>query len=163
MADIEPKNNIGASIAELSSTRSTRVSLNAIHSGEAGLNAHRQSLLARTPKCGDWAAFPLMSLELEDTAYLTAMTGDEFAILRGKKSDILYHGTPLHCSFQGELFDMLMEHKLCLVGHSHPGEDVPEPSADDRQVLLMIGQEKSIVISARTGRIVEFTADPFEL
>ena len=163
MAEMEQDDRLNAQGMELSSSRSTRVSLNAIRSGDAGLNAHRQSLFARAPESGDWAAFPLESLTLEDTAYLTAMTGDEFAVLRGKKSDILYHGTPLHCRFQGELFDMLMEHKLYLVGHSHPGEDVPEPSADDRQVLLMIGQEKSTVISARTGRIAEFTADPFEL
>ena len=30
---------------------------------------------------------------MKDLAFLTAKTGDEFAILKGKKEDILFHGS----------------------------------------------------------------------
>ncbi len=78
----------------LSSTKSLQVSLQAVRSGKAGLDAHRQSMLNRVPGQGDWARFELCSLELKDLAYLTAKSGDEFALLRGKKEDILFHGDP---------------------------------------------------------------------
>ncbi len=49
-----------------------------------------------------------------------------------------------------------------LLCHSHPGEDEPEPSPEDRAFLREIGQGSSSVISARTGRISEYTENPFE-
>lgn len=147
----------------LSSSRSMEISLTDIRNGEAGLNAHRQTMLSRVPDVGDWASFTVESIELKDLAYLTAKTGHEFALLRGKKQDILFHGTAVNCRFVGALYDLLIEHKLTIIGHSHPGEDIPDPSSDDRQVLLKIGQYSSKVISGRTGRITEFTADPFEV
>jgi len=67
----------------LESTKSIQISLETIRSGDAGLNAHRQMMLGRTPETGDWARFALNSLELIDLAYLSAKTGHEFAILRG--------------------------------------------------------------------------------
>lgn len=76
----------------LSSTRSMQTSLQAIRSGKAGLDGHRQSMLNRVPEIGDWASFKYEFIMLKDLAYLTAKTGDEFALLRGKKEDILFHG-----------------------------------------------------------------------
>ena len=41
---------------KLSSSESTRISLEAVRLGEAGLNQHRQGLLNRVPKQNDWVA-----------------------------------------------------------------------------------------------------------
>ena len=40
----------------LASSHSTQISLQEIRNREAGLNAHRQSMLDRVPEIGDWAA-----------------------------------------------------------------------------------------------------------
>ena len=145
----------------LDSTRSTQISLEAIRDGNAGLTAHRQVMLDRVPEIGDSATFRYDSLELIDLAYLTAMTGHEFAILHGRDMDILFHGDSYHCEFQETLVDMMMAHKLEIIGHSHPGEDDPVPSPGDRQALKRIGQVKSVVVSGRTGRMKEFGQSPF--
>ena len=151
-----------ASLLTISSSASTKISLEAIRVGKAGLDAHRQIMLIRIPDTGDWASFKHESLELKDLAYLTAKTGDEFAILRSKKEDVLFHGGKTTCKFTGIIYDMLIEHKLVLIGHSHPGEDDPVPSSDDRAVLRLIDQRSSFIISGQTGRITEFTGNPFE-
>ena len=151
-----------ASLLNISSSASTKISLEAIRVGKAGLDAHRQIMLIRIPDTGDWASFKHESLELKDLAYLTAKTGDEFAILRSKKEDVLFHGGKTNCKFTGIIYDMLIEHKLVLIGHSHPGEDDPVPSSDDRAVLRLIDQRSSFIISGQTGRITEFTGNPFE-
>ena len=146
----------------LSSTRSMKVSLEAVRSGKAGLDAHRQKMLDRVPETSDWARFELNSIELKDLAYLTAKVGDEFALLRGKHEDILFHGGRSNCQFKDILVDMLESHKLELVGHSHPGEPDPIPSREDRRTLAWIRQSKSYVISGMTGRFVDFGPDEFE-
>lgn len=150
-------------VITLSSTRSMQISLQAVRSGKAGLDAHRQSMLNRVPEIGDWASFKYEFIMLKDLAYLTAKTGDEFALLRGKKEDILFHGDPRNCVFDGTLVDMLMAHKLYIVGHSHSGEPIPRPSGNDREALEVIGQEKSTVISAMSGMCIDFSADSFEI
>lgn len=146
----------------LSSSKSLQVSLQAVRSGKAGLDAHRQAVLNRVPEKGDWARFGFETVELKDIAYLSAKTGDEFALLRGKKEDILFHGDSLNCHFTGLIGEMLLEHKLKIVGHAHPGEEVPIASANDRRALRRIGQAKSTVISAMTGRCSDFGPSPFE-
>ena len=146
----------------LASSSSTIKSLESVRLGKAGLDAHRQVMLMRVPDTGQWASFERGSLELKDLAYLTAKTGDEFAILRGKKEDVLFHGGRRSCTFTGVVYDNLLDHKLELIGHSHPGEDDPVASSDDRAVLRLIGQKTSFIISGRTGRITEFTGNPFE-
>ena len=148
---------------QLDSSKSTHISLQAIREGNAGLNAHRQSMLDRVPEIGDFASFRYESLELMDLAYLTAMTGHEFAILRGKDVDILFHGDVRHCEFPETLVDMLMVHKLEILGHSHPGEDEPIPSGGDREALKKIGQKRSFVVSGRTGKMREFGPDVFAI
>lgn len=65
--------------------------------------------------------------------------------------------------FDGTLVDMLMTHKLYIVGHSHSGEPIPRPSGNDREALEVIGQEKSTVISAMSGMCIDFSADSFEI
>ena len=147
---------------ELNSSRSMEISLEAIQEGEAGLNARRQSMLARVPEIGDFGSFKFESLELKDLAYLTAKTGHEFAVLRGRDMDILFHGDSRHCQFPETIVDMMMAHKLEIVGHSHPGEDFPVPSLADRMALKKIGQKKSTVVSGRTGIIREFGQSAFE-
>lgn len=146
----------------LDSSHSTQISLEAIREGNAGLNTRRQNMLNRVPAVGDFASFGLHDLELTDLAYLTAKTGHEFAILRGKDMDILFHGDAHHCEFQETLTELMMSHKLEIVGHSHPGEDDPVPSPGDRRALKSIGQKKSSVISGRTGKIKVFGQSPFE-
>lgn len=141
----------------LSSTKSTRTALESIRIGEDGLNKKRRTLLERVPKMSDWSRFAKNSIENKDLAYLSAATGHEFALLRGKKADILFHGKQLHCQFDDVLVDMLYEGKLRLICHSHPGEEYPIPSDDDIETLIIIGQTSSKIISGITGIEVEFT------
>ena len=145
----------------LSSAKSLRVSLESVRQGISGLNEHRTGLLNRAPETNDWASFSRNSLTMKDLAYLTAKNGDEFAILRGKKEDILFHGSKYHCDFEGVLYEMLIRKKLEIYGHSHPIEVIPIPSRDDRKTLRMIGQKRSRLVSAITGKEVEFGDNEF--
>lgn len=149
-------------ILTLSSTKSTQISLEAVRNGKAGLDAHKRRLLSKVPKTNDWAKFDLNSIELKDLAYLTACVGDEFLLLRGKHEDILFHGDHINCDLD-EFRDSLVSGKYEIVGHSHPVEDIPVASQDDRNTLRKIGQNSSKVISARTGMVVEFGPDRFEI
>ena len=89
----------GIIVIELCSTQSMRVSLASLRNGSGGLDAHRQTMPNRAPCSGDWARFPLDHLTMKDLAYLTAKTGHEFAILRGRSEDILFHGESARCTF----------------------------------------------------------------
>lgn len=148
---------------ELQSAQSMRVSLESIRRGEGGLDEHRASMLRRVPNIGDWAKFPYEHLAMKDLAYLTAKTGHEFAILRGRHEDILFHGTAQRCTFDDILVDWLLSKRLTIYGHSHPGEVDPIPSQGDRGALRKIGQKSSRLISGVSGIETEFTADPFEI
>ena len=147
---------------ELESTQSMRVSLAAIRNGNGGLDARRSSILERVSEPGKWASFPLNYLEMKDLAYLTAKTGHEFAILRGKNEDILFHGENIRCHFGNELVEMLLAKKVVIYGHSHPGEELPVPSPQDRVALERVGQYSSKLISGRTGTEITFTKDLFD-
>ena len=146
---------------ELCSTHSFRTSLASIREGSAGLDKRKQVMLDRVPCTGNWAYFPFEHIGMKDLAYLTAKTGHEFAILRGKNEDILFHGDSRHCSFDDTLNDMLLSKKFSIYGHSHPGEDDPKPSPQDRKALQRIGQTSSKLISGLTGKEVTFTSDLF--
>ena len=148
---------------ELQSTQSMRVSLESLRRGEGGLDEHRASILNRVPDVGDWAKFPYEHLSMNDLAYLTAKTGHEFAILRGKREDILFHGSERRCAFDEILGELLLSKRLRLYGHSHPGEAAPVASNEDREVLRRIGQKTSRLISAISGIEVQFSDDPFEI
>lgn len=145
----------------ISSTDSTRKSLEDVKNGKAGLNQHRKYLLSRVPESGNYANFPKDSISMKDLAYLTAKTGDEFALLTGKKEDILYHGFPTKCTFVGVLYDQLMDKHLKLYGHSHPAEIIPVPSNDDRKMLEKIQQKESRIISAMTCIEITYTSCRF--
>ncbi len=147
---------------ELSSTQSLRVSLDSLRNGSGGLDAHRQSLLNRVPESGTWARFPYEHLSMKDLAYLTAKTGHEFAILRGKNEDILFHGDAQHCSFDDTLTILLTEKHFWIFGHSHPGGLNPVPSSTDRQTLEILNQSSSKLISGITGHEITYTANLFD-
>lgn len=149
-------------VIELLSTQSMRVSLESIRCGNGGLDAHRQNMLNRVPETGDWAKFPYEHLKMKDLAYLTAKTGHEFAILRGKSEDILFHGESRRCVFDDVLVDMLFSKRLTIYGHSHPGENIPVPSPQDRDTLKMIGQSCSKLISGMSGQEITFSTDLFD-
>ncbi len=139
-----------------------QISLQAIRNGSAGLDARRKSMLARVSNTGDWASFGLETLTTKDVAYLTAYTGHEFAILRGKHKDILLHGDSYHCDFCDILYNMLLNKKVEIFCHSHPGEEYPTPSIEDRDTLKAIGQSRSIIISGLTGFEVVFSVNMFD-
>lgn len=147
----------------LSSAHSMEISLQSIRRGQGGLDEHRLSMLNRVPQSGDWASFPREHLTMKDLAYLTAKTGHEFAILRGKSEDVLFHGGPMRCEFSGDLYERLISKQLSIYGHSHPGEEIPIPSPGDRATLRKIGQSKSRIISGLNGHEAEFSPDPFEI
>lgn len=148
---------------ELQSAQSMRVSLELIRHGEGGLDEHRASMLRRVPDVGDWANFPCEHLKMKDLAYLTAKTGHEFAILRGKHTDILFHGSERSCTFDDTLAELLLSKQFRLYGHSHPGEIDPVASPEDREVLRIIGQKTSRLIAAMSGMEIQFSDDPFEI
>lgn len=147
----------------LASEESTRISLQYIREQRDGLNQHRQSLLNRVPEQEKWAVFSLNSIEDKDLAYLSAATGDEFALLRGKKEDILYRGNSLHCHIEKDelLMSLLKEHKISLECHSHPDYDKIIPSQDDRDFIARFGQKSSRIVSSYTGKVITFKADGF--
>lgn len=120
----------------LSSSASTRTSLEAIR------NKHAIAII--------------------DIAYLAAKTGDEFALLRGKSKDIVFHGVQYHCHIDGELLDLLKTKKLRLIAHTHPDHGEVYPSNDDRDFLTYIGQKTSKIISSITGIEHTFAANPFD-
>lgn len=67
--------------------------MKAVYDGEAGLNERRKNLLSRVPHSDNWGEFERDSITTKDLAYLSAATHHEFALLRGKRQDILFHGT----------------------------------------------------------------------
>lgn len=151
-----------SSMLVLSSSASMQKSLEAIRNGDAGLNERRKNILARVPNSNDWAAFEYESVKIKDLAYLSAATHHEFALLRGKTKDIVFHGIDRHCKFNEELLILLKSKKLRLVAHTHPDYGVIEPSADDREFLKYIGQKNSIIMSYITGCEMEFTDNIFD-
>lgn len=153
--------NIVADI-RLSSDQSYIVSLESVRNGEAGLNERRRNLLARVPESGDWSNFEKNSLTTKDIAFLSAYTNHEFAILRGKHIDVLFHGVEGHCIFNDDIVELLKIGKLELVAHTHPDYDKIVPSTDDRKFLKQIGQKSSVIVSYITGKELVFTQNIFE-
>ena len=147
---------------QLSSAKSLHTSLESVRLAQAGLNTKRKNILDRIPNSGDWARFPKESLTTNDIAFLSAKTNHEFAILRGKREDILFHGTHYHCEFADILVDMLMSQKLELFAHTHVDGGPLVASKDDRDFLKTIGQNSSIVVSAFDGHEIEFSISLFD-
>lgn len=148
----------------VSSTKSTITSLKKISEGRAGLNNHRLSLYNKVPNSGDWAKVKKGSVSNKDVAYLSAFTNHEFAVLSGKNEDIIFHGTHRHCEFKGVLFDLLEERKLELLVHSHLDKGKLTPSLDDKNLLTMIGQKESIIVSAiDASEVIFYNNDIFQI
>lgn len=124
---------------KLSSSESTRISLEAVRLGEAGLNQHRQSLLNRVPNQNDWAALKRDSVTIKDI------------------KDIAYLSAAIH----DELIHLLKSKKLRIVVHSHPDYNNIDPSLDDREFLKYIEQKESLIVSYITGRVQGFKAEMF--
>ncbi len=148
--------------SSLASARSIQISLESIRLGEAGLTQRRENLLNRVPNKGDYAPFKKDSVTIEDLAYLSAQEGHEFALLRSKSNDILFHGNATGCTFTDDLEVLFVQGRMELVAHSHPDLEHIIPSSEDRDFLKSIGQKKSVIISWYTGRQLEFYADEFE-
>jgi len=146
----------------LSSSASTRISLEAVRNKHAGLTQKRERILEQVPNSNDWAAFGRETIHNKDIAYLAAKTGDEFALLRGKTKDIVFHGVQYHCQIEGELLELLKTKKLKLIAHTHPDYGEICPSNDDRNFLKYIGQKTSKIISSITGLEQTFSANLFD-
>ncbi len=151
--------NIRGLSSPLASEESTRISLESIREQRDGLNKHRQSLLDRVPERETFASFKVNSIEDKDLAYLSAATGDEFALFRGKNEDILYHGTRYHCHIEKSdvLMGLLESHKVRLEAHTHPDRERIIPSFDDRDFIKSIGQKNSKIVSSYTGKVIVFS------
>ena len=131
--------------------------------GTDGLDKHKQALLDKVPNTGDWANVAKDSVSLRDIAFLSAKTGHEFALLNGKKNDILFHGNTTECFFDDDLVDMLKSGKITLYAHSHPDYKKIIASTNDRKFLKNIGQTESLIISWITGEIRSFTSNEFDI
>lgn len=145
----------------LASANSLKVALEYINKGQAGLNEHRTQLLNRVPNSYEWVRLSRESVTIEDLAYLSAETDDEFALLRGKNEDVLYHGDHMTCPIDKDeiLMPLCTSHKLLLVAHTHNDVERIIPSEGDRNFLREIGQKESIIISYITGKTLTFTSD----
>ena len=149
-------------ITQLSSSESTKISLEAIRKGDAGLSERRRNILNRVPNSNDWSTFEKDTISIKDIAYLSAATGHEFVLLRGKTKDIVFHGIERHCDFTEELLELLKTRKLRLIAHTHPDYGMIKPSQDDRLFLQCIGQKESVIISYITGVEQMFYANLFD-
>lgn len=61
---------------------------------------------------GDYAKFEKDSITTKHIVYLSAAADHEFVLLRGKHENIIFHRVKGHCRVEGELFDLLVAHKL---------------------------------------------------
>lgn len=145
----------------LSSSASFRKSLEAIRNGKAGLSDVRKAILNKVPNSGDDCSFERDSVTPRDIAYLSAATGDEFALLRGKDEDIVFHGKGGKCQMGSELVEQLRSRRYRLVAHTHPDYGEIVASAEDREFLKYIGQKSSLIISYITGTEVMFEQNLF--
>lgn len=99
--------------------------------------------------------------KVHDLAYLSAATGHEFALFRGKKEDILCHGTIYSCDPQKKLEKEILKRGYEWVAHSHIDFGKLVASKDDRETLKVLGQYKSIIIGP-TGKEIIFYQSEFE-
>ncbi|MBR4345251.1 MAG: hypothetical protein IKP88_21520 [Lachnospiraceae bacterium] len=145
----------------LASANSLRIALEYINKGNAGLNEHRTNLLNRVPNQYEWVRLARNMISLEDLAFLSASTDDEFALFRGKNEDILYHGDHMTCPIEKDetLMILCKEHKVKLIAHTHNDIERIVPSQGDKRFLRAIGQKESIIVSYITGKILKYTSD----
>lgn len=155
--------DINANIKNMrvSSSKSTKTSLEYVYKGKAGLNKHRSTLLSKVPKTGDFARLPNGSVTNKDLAYLSASEKHEFALWRSKTEEVLCHGSHYHCDLPDDIYDELLSGKYKLIAHTHVDRGVLVPSQDDMDLLIYLGQKKSTIIGI-DGQEHEFYADLFD-
>jgi SPP1 gp7 family putative phage head morphogenesis protein len=142
------------------STKSYKRSLQDIARGKAGLDKRRQNILSRLPNSGDYHRFEREYLYTRDLAYLSAATGNEFALFRSKHEDILIRGDKRTCNIVGELGDEIIERKYEWIAHSHVDGGNLAASLADMETLKLLGQLHSIIVGL-DGEEVEFYQSPF--
>lgn len=147
-------------IAANTSRKSIETSLRAIRNGKARLSTKRKMLLKRVPESGNYHKFKRNEITIHDLAYLSAATGHEFALFRGKRYDVLVHGTVSSCNVYGTFADELLE-GYEWVAHSHVDLGPLVASADDRATLRKFKQKTSIIIGP-TGKEIIFTDNEFD-
>lgn len=89
------------------------------------------------------------NVRVKDLGRLQAATGQEYSLLRGPNGErVLLRGEINRVSipetFQGYKWS----------GHSHPFN--PTPSPEDRAALQFFGQERSVIVNSKDGRVVPF-------
>lgn len=146
---------------ESGSTKSFKRSLEDIAAGKAGLTQRRKNILARMPKSGDSYVFGKDMITEKDLAYLSAATGNEFALFRSKKGDIVVRGDSRTCDVSGELAEEILKKRHKWVAHSHVDKGPLMPSAADRETLKKLGQKQSTIVGIN-GEVKTFGLSPFE-
>lgn len=150
----------GLRMSSPGSSKSLAKSLDGIREGKAGLSEARKNILEKVAISGSHNRFEKGKISVRDLAYLSAATGHEFSLFRGKKEDILVHGTDRHCFVSPELTDEIVKRGYEWIAHSHVDRGPLVASADDRKTLKKLGQKKSIIIGP-DGRQIEFTKDDY--
>lgn len=148
-------------ISSPGSTKSFKRSLADIAAGKAGLDKRRQNILGRLGESGSSHRFEKGSISNRDLAYLSAATGNEFALFRSKNEDILVRGNARTCDVSGELGEEILEKMYEWVAHSHVDGGNLAASVEDRDTLRKLKQKKSIIIGI-DGQEVEFHVSPFD-
>lgn len=123
--------------------------------GKAGLDKRRQNILSRMPNSGDYYKTEKNTVTKRDIAYLSAATGNEFALFRSKNNDIVIRGTRHACDIIGELGEEILKKKYEWVVHSHVDRGNLTASTADRETLIRLGQRKSSIVGI-DGEEIEF-------
>ncbi len=145
----------------LSSSKSYKRSLEYVRNGKAGLTKARKAMLDKVPDINSWVSVEKGKLSTKDIAFLSAYTKHEFAIWESKHDTILCHGSRYHCDLPDEIYDLLLSGKYKLIAHTHVDMGILSASADDRNLLKIIGQKKSLLLSI-DGREVIFSQNMFD-
>lgn len=143
-----------------SSPKSLEKSLLAIREGTAGLTKTREVILSRVPESGSYHRFNKNKISIHDLAYLSAATGHEFSLFRGKNEDILFHGTTYACDIEENIAEELISRGYKWIAHSHIDMGNLTPSIADRETLRKLNQQKSIIIGP-TGKEIEYYQNEF--
>lgn len=147
----------------INSDKSRETSLEYISNGKAGLDAHRQSILSHIPNQGMYERFDKNMITDNDMMYISAYTNDEFALFRSKNEDILIHGGPYVTEIPTTIYTEIMSGKYEFISHTHVDTGDLVPSKEDRIFLKELNQKKSKIISARTGKIIWYTSNLFDI
>ena len=145
----------------LASSMSYKRSLEYVRNGKAGLSKARKALLDKVPDENTWTSVEKGKVSTKDIAFLSAHTKHEFAIWESKRDIILCHGSQYHCDLPDEIYDLLLSGKYKLVAHTHVDMGKLSASSDDRKLLKIIGQKKSLLVSI-DGREETFSQNMFD-